>query len=156
MIFFDDVIDDVIIFWDYCSDPNYQFFWLWCNGFIEPVAHQLWLIYTSINLFYIYWSKIFILWCHNQRFYENTYFKLFFCEFSYASNLKLFFLDESTITYLLEYIFDVYKPYKDQKYRINQHNCVKTVKNAIKWGIFHYFINISSVFLLKNVGEAAW
>ena len=55
--FFDDVIDDVIIFWDYCSDPKYQFFWLWCNGFIEAVTDQLWLIYTSLNLFYKYWSK---------------------------------------------------------------------------------------------------
>ena len=45
--------------------------------------------------------------------------KLLFCEFSYASNYKLFFLDESTIMYVLECIFDINKPYQDQKYGLN-------------------------------------
>ena len=37
--------------------PQRLWFWLWCNGFIEAVTDQLWLIYTSLNLFYKYWSK---------------------------------------------------------------------------------------------------
>ena len=79
--------------------------------------------------------KIFTLWRHNQQFYENADFKdfkLIFCEFSCASNLKLFFLDESTITYIVAYIFDVYKPYQDQKYGINRHICEKNSQNGNK------------------------
>ena len=57
MKIFVDVINDVIIFWDYCSDPNYQFFWLWSNGSIEAVTHQLWLVYTLLIVSGEYWSN---------------------------------------------------------------------------------------------------
>ena len=39
-------------------------------------------------------------------------------------------MDESTIMYVLECIFNVYKPYQDQKYGLSWHNCEKNSQNC--------------------------
>ena len=153
------IFDDVIIFWDYCSDPKYQFFWLWCNGFIEAVTDQLWLIYTSLNLFYKYWSKIShydVIMSDFTKMLISRILSSFSVSFRMLAILNCSFcMNQRLCTYLSVYLMFI-NHIKTKNMEETDIIVRKIVKITIKRGIFLYFINISSVFLLKNAGEAAW